>query len=387
MILRLLHDERGATLAVAAVMIAGVLAVMALAIDLAMLRVARVEAQRAADAAALAGAQEFLHITPATAAVTPAHDSAMSYATRNMIRKIQIDTSEVTIQVIPADQKVWVRIERSGITLWFAHLIGIGSTLVNAAAAAAAVPAGMAQCVAPWAVPDIWGDGGDDTDGDRVWDPGEQWVFGDDTGDYYQPFNNNPLSVPAETGYGSAYRNANGSGITDDFGLPLVLKVQDPNNAPVSGFFYPFRIGTNQGASDYSNAIENCDPQVVPLNTPVPLEMGNMVGPTRQGVDAAVARDPSAYWDPVGGVISQYGMNSPRVKIIPLYDPSYISQIMGGNHTLTFNNFALIFLEGTYSQGNDEFVVGRFIYYAQGVGGTAPGGATGSLVRVLQLVE
>jgi hypothetical protein len=384
---RLLRDEKGATLAVTAVMIAGVLSLLALAIDLGMLRTARAEAQRAADAAALAGAQEFLRVTPPSAAVTPARTQAMAFARRNWIRKVQIDSTEVTIQVIPAQEKVWVRIERTGLSLWFARLLGRSFGTVNAAAAAAAMPASAAKCVAPWAVPDIWHDAGDDTDGDRVWDTGEQWNFGDDLGDYYQMYNNNPLANPAETGYGSAWRNGNGSGITNDFGMPMVLKVQDPNNAPTSGFFYPFRIGSNSGAQDYRDAIESCDPQVVPLHSTVPLEMGNMVGPTRQGVNNLIGQDPSAYWDPVAGVVSPSGLNSPRIKIVPLYDPNYISQIVGGNHTLTFNNFALIFVEGVVKQGQDEFVIGRFMYYAQGVGGNPGGGAPGSLVRVLQLVE
>jgi hypothetical protein len=391
--LRLLRDEEGATLAVTAVIIAAVMATLALAVDLGMLRTARAEAQRAADAAALAGAAEFIYITPPAAAVPSAHDSALSFARKNFIRNVAIDSAEVTIQVIPTEQKVWVRIQRTGLALWFAKLLGQSIGTVSAAAAAAAVPAGAADCLAPFAVPDIWAEADtlQDLDGDRVWDTGESWVFDPVTGDWYQPFVNNSPSGPAETGYGSAYRNGNGSGIVDDFGLPMTLKVQDPNNAPVSGFFYPFRIGTNTGAADYRNAIENCDVQVVPLNAPVPLEMGNMVGPTRQGVLNLIAQDPYATWSSGGITGSNFGngiySSSPRIKTVPLYDPAFIAQIMGGNHNLTFNNFARIFIEGVQKQGPDEFVIGRFMYYAPGLGGSASGGATGSLVRVLQLVE
>lgn len=388
-ILRLIRDDRGATLAVTAVMIAGVLSMMALAIDLGMLRTARAEAQRAADSAALAGAQEFLHVSPASAAVGPAHDSAMSYATRNMIRKIQIDTSEVTIQVIPADQKVWVRIERSGIGLWFAHLIGIGSTTVNAAAAAAAMPAGAAQCVLPFAAPDMWYEAGQDTDGDRVMDPNEAWEYGNDPGEYYQQFNNNPTAIPPETGYGSAWRNGNGSGIVNDYGTPMVLKIQNPQQGVYPGWYFPFQIGSSQGANDYRNSISSCNAEPVYLNQPDTMEMGNMVGPTRQGVEDAIAQDRTAYWDPVAGVVSQYGLSSPRVRIVPLYDPSQILRFRGSKQ-IEFNNFGLIFLEGTQTinvgGSNEEWVSGRFLYYAPGLGGN-PGGATGSLVRVLQLVE
>jgi hypothetical protein len=391
---RLLRDENGATLAVTAVIIGAVMAMLALAIDLGMLRVARVDAQRAADAAALAGAAEFLYVTPPTAAVPTAHDSALSYAMKNTIRNLPIDSSEVTVQVIPSEQKVWVRIERTGLSLWFAKLLGRSIGTVSAAAAAAAVQAGAADCLAPFAVPDIWGEADtlSDVDGDRVWDTGETWVFDPSTGDTYVPFSGVYPPAATETGYGSAYRDGNGSGIVYDYGLPMILKVQDPLNAPVSGFFYPFRIGTNSGASDYRNAIENCDVQVVPLNAPVPLEMGNMVGPTRQGVLNLIAQDPNATWDPVYGITnSNFGngktSSSPRIKTVPLYDPAFIAQIVGGNHNLTFNNFARIFIEGVQQQGHDEWVIGRFMYYAPGLGGSSSGGNTGSLARVLQLVE
>lgn len=386
MIREFLRDEKGQTFALMAVMVAGIVGFIALGIDYSMLAVAHREAQRAAESAALAGAQEFMNITPALAAAGPARDSAMVYARKNAIRNVLIDSSEVSILVEPDSQKVSVRIERVNIPLWFARLLGRQFATVNAHAAAHAAEAGAATCVAPWAVPDIWGEGaaGDDTNGNGLWDLTESWVYADDVGDVYNTFGS---GTAPETGYGSSYRNWTGT-IIDDYGREMILKVQDPNNAPTSGFFYPFRIGTSQGADDYRDAIAGCNPEIVPLNSPVPLEMGNMVGPTRQGVDDVVAMDPTAYWDnTTNNLISPYGFSSPRVKIVPLYDPAYIAQIVGGNHTLTFNNFALIFIEGTYSVGPDEFVVGRFLYFAQGVGGGAPGGITGSLVRVLQLVE
>ena len=53
-------DERGATLAFIAVAMVAVLGSLALAVDLAMARTAHGEAQRVADAAALAGASVFM---------------------------------------------------------------------------------------------------------------------------------------------------------------------------------------------------------------------------------------------------------------------------------------------------------------------------------------
>jgi hypothetical protein len=63
----------------------------------------------------------------------------------------------------------------------------------------------------------------------------------------------------------------------------------------------------------------------------------------------------------------------------------------GTPNVVSFNNFALIFVDGVQTVPAptgpaDVFITGRFLYFATGLGG-APGGATGSLVRVLQLVE
>jgi hypothetical protein len=399
-LLRLRRDERGQSLALIAVTIGALMGMVALVIDLGILYVARREARTAADASALAGAKEFLLKSPVAAAVPHAYDSAMAYARRNYIQNTFIDSSEVTIQVIPADQKVWVRIERQGIGLFFARLLGRDFATVNAAAAAAAMPAGAAQCVAPFAVPDAWNDADDDTNNNKVWDGTEQWAYGDDPNDYYKPFNSNPAALPAETGYGSGFRNGQVSGITDDYGLPMRLKFQDPAQAPTSGFFYPFRIGSNTGANLYRSAISGCDTQVVPLGVPVDIEDGNKKGPTLFGVEDAIEQDSLAYWDASTNTVigSTYGsawLKSPRVKIVPLYSPDQIAtihgQYSGGGHaTLIFNNFALIWLDGIQSVGtgtnSTDYVLGRFLYYAPGLGG-APGGATGTLARVLQLVE
>jgi hypothetical protein len=113
-----------------------------------------------------------------------------------------------------------------------------------------------------------------------------------------------------------------------------------------------------------------------------------MRGPTVQAIDSLVAMDPTASWNPSTNQLSSpYGFSSPRMRTVPLYDPWYITQVAGGNHTLTFNNFAVLFVEGAQHVGNEVFVTGRFMYYAQGSTSAGPGGATGSLVRILQLVE
>src|SRR5918996_6238147 len=128
-----LGNERGSTLVMMSVMLFGMLALSALAIDLASLRDARSEAQRAADAIALAGASAFRDF-PWTDGPTKdsAGNRALEIARVNQVRADTIDvrnpdwkpaatypwgtvyvveTPQVTLNVIPDSQKVraWVR--------------------------------------------------------------------------------------------------------------------------------------------------------------------------------------------------------------------------------------------------------------------------------------
>jgi hypothetical protein len=319
------------------------------------------------------------------------------------VRGTAITASEVQIAVDVNLQKVSVRIDRDSIPLWFARLVGRQVASVNAHAAARAAEAGGATCVLPFAVPDIWDEppassGGDDLDDNDIMDTNENWIFGDDTGESYVPYIN---GSPTETGYGSDHRNGqSGSSpvtfpVNGDYGRKMILKVQRPRDALVSGFFYPFNHPGNNGGSDYRDAISSCDPAVISLGVPIDILPGDKVGPTRQGMADLIDLDSGATWDEnTNQLVSQYGFNSPRVRIVPLYDPNWIAAVCGGPNgnctgagtlELEFNNFAVLFVED-FNQFDDT-VVGRFMYYAQGTGGAGPGGTTGSLVRILQLVE
>jgi hypothetical protein len=125
-----------------------------------------------------------------------------------------------------------------------------------------------------------------------------------------------------------------------------------------------------------------------------------MIGPTNKGISDLIAEDPNACWasfpDPnhpgyTTGAVKQVVNNSctgdypgwessPRVALVPLFDPS---QITNGRTSLSFNNLAVIFIEG--QQNAHAEVDGRFLFFAKATGPLAP--ATGSLIKKLQLVE
>ena len=91
----MLRNERGATIALVAVSLTAMLGMGALAVDLGMLRKARVDAQRTADAAALAGASAFIDNNVPLAARDDARERALDYANRNYVggTTVNVDSS------------------------------------------------------------------------------------------------------------------------------------------------------------------------------------------------------------------------------------------------------------------------------------------------------
>jgi hypothetical protein len=395
-----LHDERGGTLVLVAVVMVALFGMAALAVDVGMGYTAKVEAQRAADAGALAGASAFLEFQPAQALV-PAEDRAYEYAIQNEIRNIAVDSSEVTVQILADSFKVRVWVEREQIATWFARLIGFDELTVLGMAAAQATEAGAARCLKPFAVPDLWHDSDDDTNQNRVWDEGEEWVLGSHPDDRYIPYGG-PSGPADATGYGSPWRDA-----AQDYGRQINLKMPDPQAefVPSPGVFLPWRIpidedqescdkggggGQDSGGAAYRQNICECNDSPVELGVEYEIEPGNMIGPTSQGIDELIDEDPDAVWDPSldggrGGIANSNaggdGMASPRVVKVAIFDPSEIDG--SGMQTIRFNNFALLFLEDQPSQ--QDPVVGRFLYYVSGEESAGP--TTGSLVRYLRLVE
>jgi len=393
-VFRALGDERGGTLVLVAVVVVALFGLAALAIDVGMGYTAKGEAQRAADAGALAGASAFLEFE-ATQAVAPAEARAYDFAIQNEIRNAAVDSSEITVQVVPDSSKVRVWVERESIGTWFARLIGFDDLTVRAMAAAQATEAGAARCLKPIALPDMWYDF-DDDDGDRIWQDGEEWVLGSDPNDRYVPYGGPDGSADA-TGYGSEFR-----GPARDYGRQITLKAQDPNSeyAPNPGVFLPWRLpldddqepctsgggggGQDAGGAVYRQNLCSCNDSQIQLGTEYEIQPGNMVGPTFQGIDEVIAKDPGAWWSDEGiqgSASGGDGFMSPRVVKLAMFDPTEIEG--SGMQTIRFNNFALMFLE---QQSNPQApIVGRFLYYVSGEESSGP--TTGSLVRHLRLVE
>jgi hypothetical protein len=222
------------------------------------------------------------------------------------------------------------------------------------------------------------------------------------------------------TGLGSDYRNnsvADGDKTNtkywEDYGRPIILKKSNPQQTSSPGFFLPWVIpGSNPGAADYKANIIGCNPASINLTTDFNVDgsadtssydnkPGNMIGPTKQGMDSLINLDPDACWAPAPdplhtgyttGSVKLKGsggacnvdypgwMSSPRVAIVPLFDPA---QMHSGKSQLRFNNLALIFLDPQLDRHAP--VAGHFLYFVRGTG--QPETESGSLIKTLKLVE
>lgn len=378
-LVRLRRDRRGSVLMLTAISLVAILGTVALAVDVGLLYSARGEAQKAADAAALAGAGNFLAVPDDGAA---AGQVAETIGELNTVRErgVEIEPPEDVVVDLAA-KRVTVTVRRiaargNAVPAFFARIFGLAGIDVAATATAEAVPVGSVGCVKPFAPPDAF----KDVNGNGRYDPGN---------DYYDT---------EETGYGSDFRNTtpanngmdpNGTIYQNDFGRPVVLKEGVPGEVLTPSQYFPITLplpqgGFTEGAADYRDAIANCRSAVIDIGDAIPTEPGRMVGPTRQGMLDLIALDPNANWNPGadGPTGSSYEpwRSSPRVIHIPLFDPRKAPG--SGRKDIEVANVTAFWVERM--QGND--VVGRFLFASGAPGGSGSPG-TGPGLYAVRLIR
>jgi Flp pilus assembly protein TadG len=174
-------NERGITIVLVAFSLLALLGMAALAIDVSTLYVAHGEAQRAADAAALAGARMFAASgytsvstpapsTPAAADVcqtsaTPGADAAANRqaeatAAQNLVAGQPAAVQSIVCNTTAANPQITVTVQRTALPTFFGRIWGGVANSVTASAIAEAYnPSGstapvQVQGVKPWLIPD-----------------------------------------------------------------------------------------------------------------------------------------------------------------------------------------------------------------------------------------
>jgi hypothetical protein len=353
--------------------LAALIGFTALAIDLGMLYDAQNEAQRAADAAALAGASAYLDYPSAFEAEAYTRDRAYQYATQNTIRGAAIDSAEVVVQPNTDRYTVYVRINHPFVPMLFGKIFRPFYSIA-AAATAEAAEAGQIACMKPWAIPD----------------------------EGYSPEDIGQLDTLK-----AADENASG---VDSYFFPFVLP-HDPTitqTCPQAGNqwggFHP-RGATNGGNCGITNppgsnacwyraniCNENC--ATVDAGVPYDVQKGDMDGPTAQGVNAILAADPNVQFNPSTGRLERNGSEidfseTDRVVKVALYDKATYTH--PDQTAISFTGFAYWFLEfspaGSHTYYNPDQqppILGRFLFFAPGTGG---GTQTGPFARYLRLIQ
>jgi Tfp pilus assembly protein PilE len=149
------NNERGVTMVLVAVALVSILAMAALAVDVLALYVARSEAQRAADAAALAAAKMFAFTgyTSNQSAITQAelcvsggagNTAAANAAAETVISQNKVAGQAATLQSItcnfnnPENPTVTINVQRTGLPILFGRIWATAASSVSATASAEA---------------------------------------------------------------------------------------------------------------------------------------------------------------------------------------------------------------------------------------------------------
>lgn len=354
------NREEGFVLVTVAIILVALLAFVALATDVGVLYAARTSAQEVADAAALAGAFTFIN-NPTASQPDTASNHALQVALNNSIMGTPVTAANVTVNVDVTNQTVTVDITSSQNT-YFARVIGITNANVSAEGIGEAAKFSTgATCVKPWFIPNgIFASGG------------------------------------VCAGCATNQVLISGGQVTDyaksQLGQEFTLKSSDPSNAIAPGQFYAIQLPGSVGGNDYSNNIATCASPFLRCGNSYSVETGNLVGPTKQGVNSLIGNPPTDTFIAVGEYQTANGLSdvSKNLVVAPIWDSCSSSFCPSGNFpsgtqvNLQIIGFAVFFLEGF--QGNN--LQARLISVSScGAvsGGSGGGSATGGTVLSLPL--
>jgi Flp pilus assembly protein TadG len=408
---RVHQAQRGATLVMVALSLVILLGISALAIDLVSLYVGRSEAQRAADAAALAGADVFVTSGYSSGLVTKvtvqtmAANAASTVGNKNLVagKSPNIGTTFdsscpsaatsdgcIDLDTYPNDPRITV-VVRQTMPTFFVKIFGVTSAKVSAQATAEAYnPSGggppvATKCLKPWILPNC------DL---KHTDPAYANLNCAGGFDYFYDKtlcgNKTPKGICFPGGYPAGV-----------IGEELILKPGNPHNAPAPSQYYPVQLpagstqplcpscsigGGGGGGALYRQNIECCNTnQIVCGDIAVNWETGNMQGPTQQGVQCLIHQKGGSGQDTItfnsitgfsmtGGSNNPYGLNgktissSDSIVSIPLYNGTTPCPGKSCGASVTIVGFLQVFIEDVNAGGDVTAMI-------MGVGGCGGGGS------------
>jgi Putative Flp pilus-assembly TadE/G-like len=390
------RSERGAVLIMVVVAMVALMAFTAFVIDYGVMWTGRSQIQTSADAGALAGAIALS--ADSSTDFAGAKTKAIAFGTANTVwgAAPDIQAADVTFPACPPgapglpDTCVKVDAFRNQargnpLPTYFGNLVGISAQGVRATATAQIFAGDTADCVKPFAIPDKW---------QEIYPVAKAWAPTDNF-DKYKPDQPNKGSLLATPDiYTAPSQSSAGTGYTlpGDLGLPLTLKSGSPQDSIQPGWFYPVQVAvSDSGATDYRNNIMGCNTRPIGPGTQLAPENGNMVGPTKQGIQDLIAQDPSAYWDTttkkvVGGCMAAGTCSrSPRLSAIAVFDPeAYATTKTNGNTMVTVTHILGFWIQSIDNNGN---VLGYFCFYPDVASNSSNLAANATFLRKIILVR
>ena len=375
---QLSRDERGMSFVWVAMGMMSFMAATTLSIDVGMFMTARSQTQNAADAGALSGAialakNDFNNRT----ATGPAVLSAINTAQANKVigSTPSVAPADVTFPVGPTGQsnRVQVFAHRTAMPTIIGGLFGVKTVNVNAVAVAEASPANAMTCVKPFMIPDKWTE-----NGTPPWDTGDTFDMYDNKGILLPP-SKRDVYVPADQASYTGYT------VARDKGTALVLRAGTGSNINPS-FYFSWKMPGDIGGDFYRNNIANCNTATMHWKDLITQEPGDKSGPTIQGINDLIAKDPNAYWDTSCVCVKGSSFStSPRVFPIPLYDPDYYSTGKANGRVADFRIANFLGFYADHVSGNQIYgVITNVTGLVDPNAGPAPANAFPTAIRLVQ---
>jgi Flp pilus assembly protein TadG len=418
--------ELGTVLLIVASGLVTLLGATALAVDVGYFFLVKNQLQNAADAAVLAGAQGLITDPGNYADDGAAKTLAIQYAGLNEAeaQPVVLSPGEITFcsdeqlddcQANPSNIRSVIRVAMTrNVQTMFGAVFGVPQVAVGVTAAAGVsctnggtgAPSGGWR---PFAIPDQFANRDSGTrvltrgfgqpfdsrrlgpcdptcieDPSCTMNPVQDW--------YMSPFDDDVwgLNLSLEWDFGNVTGYIAMRDVIDLYYFPVTLKVGSPSGSIAPGQFYPITYPPNArsggGGSEYRNNIAYGYDGYLQIGDLLYVEPGNMIGPTRQGINDLIAQDPNAYLVLDNGAVRIEGSlypegKSPRLIPVPMFDPSLPPD--PGRDFLEVTNIGGFFVR---QQCGDD-VMGTFLPI-QIIGGT-PGGdlGIGCLAATVRLIE
>jgi Flp pilus assembly protein TadG len=307
-----LQSERGAVLVFTAIAIVVLVGFMTFVADNGIRWVSRAQAQNAADAGALAGAIARAFDDVGATPGVKATNSARNTAEQNLVWR-QAPAVDVTWACPPGVTGSCVQVDvfrgapdrtnvmrGTSLPLFFGPVLNISTHGVRATATARVSNGNATNRLRPFAVMDRWVD---------YVSPAlpNPYAFNPEWDEEFvtPPFGTADFYVPPSAG-----SNGSGYSVPGDVGQQVILKTGNGTEGSlsdlVSGWSLPLRLPDGagdyvSGAQAYNSAVKFGNGNLVTIGQYLPTESGQMVGPTRQGVetdnDSLIQQDPKASWN------------------------------------------------------------------------------------------